>query len=332
LNYNIDNVSKNFVDNDIKASALELIGNTPIVALDRLYTGPGRILAKCEFMNPGASIKCRSSLQMIKKARESGELKPGEPVLEVTSGNQGCGLAVVCAVLGHPLTLTMSKGNSVQRAIHMEALGAKCIKVPQVEGTYGNVTLADVKAVEEVGLKIVEETGAYYVNQFNNDANAQSHYDTTGPEIWKQTGHHVDVFVATVGTAGTFTGTSRYLKEKNPKVLSYVVEPAGSEPIKGEPITKPLHLLQGSGYGCVPNLFKFDFMDGTVSVTDEEAIKYKQLIGEKEGLYVGYTSGANVAAAVKLLESGKVPKDSWIVTILNDTGLKYTPVPDELTK
>lgn len=319
------------VENDIKASALDLIGNTPIVALDRLYTGPGRILAKCEFMNPGASIKCRSSLHMINKALKSGELKPGMPVVEITSGNQGCGLAVVCAVLGHPLTLAMSKGNSAQRAIHMEALGAKCIKVDQVEGTYGNVTLADVKAVEEVGLKVVEETGAFYVNQFNNEGNSLSHYETTGPEIWKQTGHHVDAFVATVGTAGTFSGTAKYLKEQNPDIKTFVVEPAGSEPIKGEPITKPLHLLQGSGYGCVPNLLKMEHMDETVSITDEEAVKYKDLIGEKEGLFVGYTSGANVAAAVKLLESGRIPKDAWVVTLLNDTGLKYTPVPSELT-
>lgn len=319
------------VENDIKASALDLIGNTPIVALDRLYTGPGRILAKCEFMNPGASIKCRSSLHMINKAIKSGELKPGMPVVEITSGNQGCGLAVVCAVLGHPLTLAMSKGNSAQRAIHMEALGAKCIKVDQVEGTYGNVTLADVKAVEEVGLKVVEETGAFYVNQFNNEGNSLSHYETTGPEIWKQTGHHVDAFVATVGTAGTFSGTAKYLKEQNPDIKTFVVEPAGSEPIKGEPITKPLHLLQGSGYGCVPNLLKLEHMDETVSITDEEAVKYKDLIGEKEGLFVGYTSGANVAAAVKLLESGRIPKDAWVVTLLNDTGLKYTPVPSELT-
>ncbi|KAL0822701.1 hypothetical protein ABMA28_004720 [Loxostege sticticalis] len=319
------------VENDIKASALDLIGNTPIVALDRLYTGPGRILAKCEFMNPGASIKCRSSLHMINKAIKSGELKPGMPVVEITSGNQGCGLAVVCAVLGHPLTLAMSKGNSAQRAIHMEALGAKCIKVDQVEGTYGNVTLADVKAVEEVGLKVVEETGAFYVNQFNNEGNSLSHYETTGPEIWKQTGHHVDAFVATVGTAGTFSGTAKYLKEQNPDIKTFVVEPAGSEPIKGDPITKPLHLLQGSGYGCVPNLLKLEHMDETVSITDEEAVKYKDLIGEKEGLFVGYTSGANVAAAVKLLESGRIPKDAWVVTLLNDTGLKYTPVPSELT-
>lgn len=173
----------NGVENEIKASALELIGNTPIVALDRIWPGPGRILAKCEFMNPGASIKCRSSLHMIKKALERGDLKPGHAVLEVTSGNQGCGLAVVCAVLGHPLTLTMSKGNSVQRAIHMEALGAKCVRVPQVEGSYGNVTLSDVKAAEEEGLRLVKETGAYYVNQFNNEMNAEAHYHSTGPEI-----------------------------------------------------------------------------------------------------------------------------------------------------
>ncbi|XP_026732275.1 putative inactive cysteine synthase 2 [Trichoplusia ni] len=320
------------LENEIKASALELIGNTPIVALDRLYTGPGRILAKCEFMNPGASIKCRSSLSMIQRALKSGELKPGAPVVEVTSGNQGCGLAVVCAVLQHPLTLTMSKGNSAQRAIHMEALGAKCVRVDQVEGTYGNVTLADVKAVEEVGLKIVEEQNAYYVNQFSNEGNSSAHYTTTGPEIWKQTGHRVDAFVATVGTAGTFMGTAKYLKEQNPNIKTYVVEPAGAEAIKGDIVTKPLHLLQGSGYGCVPNLFKYEYMDGTLSVTDEEAVKYKDLVGAKEGLYVGYTSGANVAAAVKLLESGLIPEDSWVVTLLNDTGLKYTPVPEELFK
>lgn len=213
----------------------------------------------------------------------------------------------------------------------MEALGAKCLRVPQVDGSYGNVTLSDVKAVEAEGLKLVNETGAYYVNQFNNHGNSQSHYETTGPEIWRQTGNRVDAFVATVGTAGTFTGTSRYLKEMNPNLKSYVVEPAGAEPIKGDPITKPLHLLQGSGYGCIPNLFKFDYMDGTVPVTDEEAVEYMKQIGHKEGLYVGYTSGANVAAAVKLLNSGMIPEDSWVVTTLNDSGLKYTPVPAELT-
>jgi len=311
---------------DIKASALELIGNTPLVALDRIWPGPGRLLAKCEFMNPGGSIKDRSALGMITKVEKSGDLKPGAPVLEVTSGNQGCGLALVCAVTGHPLTLTMSKGNSPQRATMMRALGADVQLVDQVEGTPGNVTLADVSAAEERGLALVKQSGAFYVNQFNNDNNSSSHEHSTGPEIWKQTGGRVDAFLATVGTAGTFMGVSRYLKKVKPDVKCFVVEPHGSQPIQGCQITKPLHLLQGSGYGAVPNLFKFETLDDTLSVSDEEAVEYKRLLGKKEGLYLGYTSGANVAAAVKLLKSGKLGKDAWVVTVLNDTGLKYPEI------
>lgn len=316
--------------NEIKSSALELIGNTPLVALDRLHSGPGRILAKCEFMNPGGSIKDRSSLYMINAALKNGELKPGNPILEVTSGNQGCGLAVVAAVKDHPLTIYMSAGNSEQRAIQMEACGAKCIRVPQVEGVYGKVTYADVQAAEEECLKTVEKTGHFLVNQFYNEANVQAHYEMTGPEIWRQTGGHVDAFVATAGTSGTFSGTSKYLKEKNPAMKAFIIEPEGAEVIAGKPVWKACHKLQGSGYGVVPALFKYDVMDGTLSVSDAEAVHYKRLLGEKEGLYVGYTSGANVAAAVKLLQSGNLPEDAWVVTMLNDTGLKYSPTLDEI--
>ena len=319
---------KQYGPTDIKESALELIGNTPMVALDRIWPGPGRILAKCEFLNPGASVKDRSSLSMIQKALESGKLKPGEPIVEVTSGNQGCGLALVAAVLGHPITLTMSQGNSPQRAIMMEALGAKVVLAPQVTGKPGNVTVEDVNAAETLGLEIIANTGAYYVDQFNNDDNCKAHEETTGPEVWRQTGGRVDAFLATVGTAGCFIGATRYLKKQNKDILCVAVEPAGAEVIKGEPVTKPLHLLQGSGYGMVPRLFKFDTLDMTLSVTDEEAVKYKKLLGEKEGLYCGYTSGANVAAAVKLLQSGKLPADAWVVTLLNDSGLKYPPTKD----
>ncbi|XP_050666187.1 uncharacterized protein LOC126966256 [Leptidea sinapis] len=318
----------NGIPNEIKSSALELIGNTPLVALDRLHPGPGRVLVKCEFMSPGASVKCRSSIHMIQKARERGDLKPGGKIIEVTSGNQGCGLAVVSAVLGHELVAHMSSGNSIQRAIHMEALGATCVKHPQVEGSYGNVTHADSLIAREAGTKMAEETGEYFVRQFMNQDNVEAHYLTTGPEIWRQTGHRVDAFVAATGTAGTFVGVSKCLKENNPNCKCYVLEPEGSEPIKGCPIVKPKHILQGSGYGVVPDLFKFEYMDGTVAVSDEEALKYQKLIGTKEGLFVGYTSGANVAAAVKLLNSGKLPKDAYVVTILCDTGLKYTPIPD----
>ncbi|CAG2175493.1 unnamed protein product [Oppiella nova] len=316
-------MAKQYGPTDIKESALDLIGNTPLIALDRIWSGPGRILAKCEFMNPGASIKDRSSLSMIKRALNSGQLKPNGPIVEVTSGNQGCGLAVVSAVLGHPLTLTMSAGNSPQRASMMRALGANVVLAPQVEGKPGNVTLADVTQAENLGLKLVEDTGAYYVNQFNNDDNSKAHEEATGPEIWRQTGGRIDAFLATVGTAGTFAGVSRYLKKQNKDIVCVVVEPAGAEVIKGDPVTKPLHLLQGSGYGKVPQLFKFDTMDSTLGVSDEEAVHYKELLGSKEGLYLGYTSGANVAAAVKLLQSGKLPKDAWVVTLLNDSGLKY---------
>lgn len=313
--------------NEIKKSALELIGNTPLVALDRLHPGPGRILAKCEFMNPGGSIKDRTALAMIQKAKETGELKPGAPVVETTSGNLGCGLAVVCAVLGHPLTGVMSNGNSVQRSIHMEALGAKCVRVPQVEGVYGRVTIADVEQAQEVALRVVEDTGAYHVNQANNKNNPRTHFDTTGPEIWRQAGEKVDAFVSCVGSAGTFIGTVSYLKRRNIRMKAFVVEPDGSEPIKGDHIKKSLHLLQGAGYAWIPPLFDFKLIDGTIPVTEEETLEYRRLIGYKEGLFVGYTSGAAVAAAVKLLQSGKMRPDAYVVVTLNDTGLKYTPVP-----
>lgn len=169
----------------------------------------------------------------------------------------------------------------------------------------------------------LSQTGAYYVDQFNNEANINAHVKSTGPEIWRQTGGKIDAFLATVGTAGTFMGVSRFLKSKNPNITCVAVEPEGAEVIEGKEVTKPCHLLQGSGYGAVPRLFKFETLDFTLSVSDKESVEYKQLLGSKEGIYCGYTSGANVAAAVKLLKSGKIPADSWVVTVLNDTGLKY---------
>ena len=231
---------KTYGPSEITASALDLIGNTPLIALDRLWPGPGRILAKCEFLNPGASIKDRSAYSMIKRALESGELQPGGEILEVTSGNQGCGLALVASVLGHPCTCLMSKGNSPQRATMMRAYGANVILVDQVEGSPGNVTLADVTAVENRGLAMVKETGAYYVDQFNNDNNSHAHETTTGPEIWRQTGGHIDAFLGTVGTAGTFMGVTRYLKSKDAGIKCFAIEPEGAQVIKGEPVKKEI--------------------------------------------------------------------------------------------
>lgn len=308
---------------DIRESALELIGNTPLVALDRIWSGSGRILAKCEFMSPGASVKDRVSLSMVTAALKSGQLKPGEPIVEMTSGNTGIGLSVVSAVLGHPLTLTMSAGNSPQRAVMMRALGSRVELSPQVDGTPGNVTGADLDAVEDRAVQLASETGAFFADQFNNLANIRAHEETTGPEIWRQTGGRIDAFVALVGTAGTFSGVSQYLKRQRSDIKCIAVEPIGAEPIKGEPVNKPAHVIQGGGYGKVPPLFTYDTMDGTVGVSDEEVIHYKRQLAHREGIYVGYSSGANVAAAVKLLKSGKLPQDAWVVTMLNDSGLKY---------
>jgi len=200
--------------------------------------------------------------------------------------------------------------------------------VDQVEGNPGNVTLADVEAAKSKAMEIIAETGAYNVDQFENPNNSEAHYESTGPEIWRQTGGKVGAFLATVGTSGTFSGVSRFLKEKNPEITCVAVEPEGAQVIKGCAVEKPLHFLQGSGYGMVQPLFTYETMDFTLGVTDRDAVKYKKLLGKKEGIYVGYTSGANVAAAVQLLNSGKIPKDSWVVTVLNDTGLKYPEILD----
>lgn len=309
--------------NEITNSVLDLIGNTPLVALDRLHPGPGRILVKCEFLNPGASMKDRTSLAMIRAARESGELQPGGHVVEMTSGNQGSGLALVCAVLGHPITVTMSVGNSPQRAVMMKGFGANVELVDQVNGKRGNVTNDDMDAAIKRANEIANETGGFLVDQFNNENNYLAHKMTTGPEIWRQTGGRIDAFLTCVGTAGTFRGCSEYLKGKNPKIKCIAVEPKGAEPLKGDKIVKPLHLLQGSGLGIVPPLFQFNCLDETIDVSDEEAAEYRKLLGNKEGLYVGFTSAANVAAAVKLLKSGKLNSDAWVVTVLHDSGLKY---------
>jgi cysteine synthase A len=308
----------------ITESAIDLIGSTPLLALDRLWTGKGRILAKCEFLNPGASVKDRAALAMIDSAIESKQLKAGDSVVELTSGNLGSGLALVCAIRGLNLTLTMSEGNSPQRAVMMKALGANVVLVPQIDGKPGNVTKKDFEAVKQKAEEICQQFGAYNTNSMFNESQCLAHELTTGHEIWRQTGGRVDAFVSVVGSAGTYTGVSRFLKKMNEKVFCVAVEPLGSQVIKGESVTKPQHILQGSGYGFVMPLFTYETLDECIGVSDEEAIYYKKMLAHKEGVYCGYTSGANVAACVKLLKSGLIPEDSWVVTILCDSGLKYS--------
>ena len=308
---------------EILPSALDLIGHTPFVALDRLHPGPGRVLAKAEFLNPGGSVKDRAAKRIVEEARASGRLAPGQAVVEMTSGNMGAGLAVVCNVLGHPFVAVMSAGNSSERVRMLEALGTEVVLVPQVDGAPGQVTGADVKAAAEAARRLARERGALYVDQFHNPSSVAAHEHGTGPEIWDALGDRLDAFVSIVGSSGTFTGTARFLKGRRPEIVCAAVEPEGCEPLAGRRIRKPRHLLQGTGYGVVPPHWEPELADVLLTVSDEEATRSRRLLATKEGLHVGFSAAANVCAAVKLLASGRLREEATVVTILCDTGLKY---------
>jgi len=307
----------------IQPSALDVIGNTPLIALDRIYKGHGRILAKAEFMQPGGSVKDRAARAIILAAREDGRLRPHAPVIEMTSGNMGAGLAVACAVLDHPLLVTMSAGNSPARARMLEALGAEVILVPQVDGSPGQVTGTDVAAAADAAAKLAIERGGFYVDQFKAKEGIDAHRLTTGPEIWEQTNGRIDAWVASVGTGATFLGVASALKAKNPAILCVAVEPAGSEPLAGKPVTKARHVLQGIGYGEVPPHWDTELMDRSIPVTDADAETWRQDLAHLEGLHVGYSAAANVCGAAHLLRSGQLGAECVVVTVLCDTGLKY---------
>lgn len=307
----------------ITPSALDLIGKTPLIALDRIYRGPGRILAKAEFMQPGGSVKDRAARAIVLAAREDGRLLPGASVVEMTSGNMGAGLAVACAVLGHPLVVTMSAGNSPQRARMLEALGAEVVLVPQIDGAPGQVTGADVNRAAEAAQRIAVERGGFYVNQFHAPECLHVHRQTTGPEIWEQARGRVDAWVAAVGTGATFLGVAAALRTHNPGVVCAVVEPEGCRPLAGLPVTKHRHLIQGTSYGSVPPHWNGDLMDLSIPVTDEEVERWRRALASQEGLHVGYSAAANVAATAALLSSGSLSADAAAATVLCDTGLKY---------
>lgn len=304
-------------------SALDLIGNTPLVQLSRIRPGRGRLLAKAEFVQPGGSVKDRAALRIVQDARAAGQLAPGQPVVEMTSGNMGAGLAVVCNLLGHSFVATLSEGNSPARARMLEALGAEVVLVPQVEGTPGRVTGADIQAATERAIEIARERGAFYVDQFNNPSCVRAHEESTGPEIWEALGDGLDAFVAAVGTGGTFVGVSRFLKRENPRIRCVAVEPEGAEVLAGKQLTKPDHLLQGTGYGFVPPQWDPGLADEFIAISDEEATRFRRLLAEKEGLHVGYSAAANVCAAVKLVESSRLDEAATVATVLCDSGLKY---------
>lgn len=274
-------------------------------------------------MQPGGSVKDRAARAIVLAAREDGRLAPGAPVVEMTSGNMGAGLAVACAALGHPLVVTMSAGNSPQRARMLEALGAEVVLVPQIDGAPGQVTGADVDAAADAAQHIAAERGGYYVNQFHAPECLRVHRETTGLEIWQQASGRVDAWVAAVGTGATFLGVAAALRARNPRVICAAVEPEGCQPLAELPVTKHRHRIQGTSYGSVPPHWEGHLMDLSIPVTDETVTGWRRALATREGLHVGYSAAANVAAAAALLSSGRLAPDATAVTVLCDTGLKY---------
>lgn len=309
---------------NVLSSVNEVIGDTPLVELRRMAGKlGGRILAKLDYLNPGFSKKDRIALQMIEDAEDQGLLKPGQEVVELTSGNTGTGLAIVCVVKGYKFVAVMSKGNSQERARMMAALGAEVVLVDQAPGSSrGQVSGEDLALVEQETQRIIEERNAFRADQFKLQGNFRAHYLHTGPEILKQTNGRLDVFCDFVGSGGTFAGVSTALKEHNPSIKCFVVEPAGAAILAGKRITNSNHRIQGGGYSMkeLP-LIKKENIDGFLQVSDEEAIETTRILAKSEGIFAGFSSGANVAAALKLL-NGEF-KGKTIVTLINDSGLKY---------
>jgi cysteine synthase A len=305
-------------------SVLGAIGNTPLVELARITRGlEGRLLAKLEYLNPGFSKKDRIALQMIEEAEADGKLKPGQTVVELTSGNTGTGLSIVCAVKGYPFVAVMSKGNSTERARMMKAFGAEVVLVDQLpESKPGQVSGGDLALVEEAAQRITKERNAFRADQFRLESSARGHYLHTGPEIIQQAGANFDAFCDFVGTGSSFAGCAAAFKEHDPRILCYLVEPADAAILAGKAVTNPNHRIQGGGYS-MPELplIKKELIDGYFQVTDEEAMQVARRLAKEEGIFAGFSSGANVAAALQLLQT--TCRGKTIVVLLSDSGLKY---------
>jgi len=310
----------------IHEDAASLIGRTPIVELRRLAKGwRGSLFAKVESLNPGFSKKDRIAKRIVDDAFRDGRLKSGDTVIELTSGNTGTGLAIVCAVRGLKFIAVMSAGNSPERRRMMEALGAQVEIVPQAAGSPpGQVSGADLDRVERRTVELARQLGAFRADQFRNPSNLLAHEEGTAVEIWTELGARVTHFCDFVGSGGTFVGVARGLKRRKPLIRCHAIEPAGAALLGTGGVTNPSHRIQGGGYSMRPPLWDDSLVDGYLTVTDPEAARGAQELARIEGLFAGFSSGANVAGALKLLEiAEKDPQPAAIVFTINDSGLKY---------
>ena len=297
----------------------ELIGKTPLVEvtnIEQVHELKAKLLVKLEYQNPAGSVKDRAAFYMIKDAEEKGLLKEGSVIIEPTSGNTGIGLAAIAAAKGYRAILTMPDTMSVERRNILKAYGAEIVLTEGAKGMKGAIA----KAEELAG----EMDGAYTPAQFDNPANAQAHYETTGPEIWADTDGTVDIFVASVGTGGTITGTGKYLKEKNAAIKVVAVEPASSPVLSGG--QAGAHKIQGIGAGFVPTVLDTGIYDEIITVENDLAFQASKELTKREGILTGISSGAALYAAVEL---AKRPENAGktIVAILPDSGDRYYSTP-----
>lgn len=302
---------------NIFTSVSQLIGHTPLLELTHLEQGlPARVLVKLEGCNPAGSAKDRVALNMILDAENRGILKPGSVIIEPTSGNTGIGLCAVAAARGYSCIIVMPDSMSMERRLLMTAYGGKLVLTPGKEGMAGAIAKAE-KLAKEI-------PGSFIAGQFDNPANPEAHYRTTGPEIWADTDGTVDIFVAGIGTGGTVTGTGRFLKEKNPSVKIVGVEPAGS-PLLTQGHAGP-HGIQGIGANFVPSILDRSILDEVIPVTTVQAYETGRRIGAEEGYLAGISGGAAVYAALELAKREE-NQGKTIVALLPDSGERYLTTP-----
>ena len=293
------------------------IGNTPIIKMGKITKNSGapelELFGKAEFLNPSGSLKDRVLFKILKSAIERGELKKGMTILESTTGNTGISTSMMGAMLGFPVVIVMPAGMSEERKKAMRVFGAKIVEVP---GAESDVDLALKKARDLIRRNPKKY---FFVDQFNNPQNVQAHYETTGPEIWEQMGGKLDAFAATAGTGGTITGVGKYLKEKNPRIKIYLIEPSECPVLSKQ--RWGTHQIEGIGDGFIPSILDISLLDGVILVDSKSAIEMTQRLAREEGLFVGISSGANVKACLKLHK--RHPELRRIVTMLNDHGYRY---------
>ena len=300
---------------NIKQSIDEAIGKTPLVRLshiEEMYGLQVRLLAKVESFNPTGSVKDRAALYMLNDAEARGVIAPGATVIEPTSGNTGIGLCAICAARGYRAIIVMPDNMSRERQLLMRAYGAEVVLTPAALGMRGAID----KAKELCQIT----PNSFIPSQFDNEANAEAHYRTTGPEIFEDTDGEVDIFVAGVGTGGTLMGTGRYLKEKKPTVHLVAVEPEGSAVLSGK--ESGSHKIQGIGAGFVPTIVKREYIDEIVTASDADTYAMQSLIAEREGILVGFSSGAALSAAIRVA-SRKENEGKTVVVLFPDTGERY---------